>query len=148
MAAVRWKLQSFRNEVLLDPESANTVELAVLTASVPVRKLIRPTLAKGYIIPALHPAPETEPDHAETGLVTNQILLSHEQADLLVADLTGNNPNVLYELGIYHAFGEASIMVREETNRPNNRPPFDVQAYRYQSHRLLPMGLVTAITKQ
>jgi hypothetical protein len=34
-----------------------------------------------------------------------QVLLRLEQADILIADITDNNPNVPYELGGYHAFG-------------------------------------------
>lgn len=74
----------------------------------------------------------TTPDHADMGLVMNQVLLSLEQADLLIADLTGNNPNVLYELGIYHAFGKPYVAVKEE--HPGTEPektPFDIAAYRY-----------------
>lgn len=57
---VRRKLQAFRDEVLRHPELSEVVELTVLTAAVPVRRLIRPTLAKGCIIPALHSAPVTD----------------------------------------------------------------------------------------
>lgn len=100
----------------------------------PMRDMARlRRLTDAVVKPLLEPAGYvvSTPDHAETGLVTNQILLSLEQADLLIADLTGNNPNVLYELGIYHAFGKASILVREDTGHPADQPPFDVRAYRY-----------------
>lgn len=87
--------------------------------------VIRPLLEPyGYSV--------TTPDHADIGLVMNQVLLSLEQADLLIADLTGNNPNVLYELGIYHAFGKPYIALREETGQPAfDKTPFDVAAHRY-----------------
>ena len=74
------------------------------------------------------------PEQGEIGNVMRQVLLGLEQADILIADITGNNPNVLYELGIYHAFGKPAIIVKEEA--PEGTPavgtPFDIQEYRYQ----------------
>lgn len=46
-------------------------------------------------------------------------------ADIVVADVTGHNPNVFYELGIAHALGKRSLLLRQ----PETELPFDV---RYQ----------------
>lgn len=73
------------------------------------------------------------PDHANVGSVMDQVLLSLEQAELLIADLTGNNPNVLYELAIYHTTGRPCVTVRD-ASVPETREeetPFDIRAYRY-----------------
>ena len=39
----------------------------------------------------------------KSGLITAQIIQLIESANLIVADLTGHNPNVHYELGVAHA---------------------------------------------
>ena len=72
------------------------------------------------------------PDHADVGRIMDQVLLSLDQAELLVADLTGNNPNVLYELAVYHMTGRPYVTVRDTARAPDGeRTPFDIQAYRY-----------------
>ena len=72
------------------------------------------------------------PEKGEIGNVMRQVLLGLEQADILIADITGNNPNVLYELGIYHAFGKPCIIIKEEPKGAAIlATPFDLQEYRY-----------------
>lgn len=54
-------------------------------------------------------------------------------ADLVVADLTGANPNVYYELGIAHALGRRTILLAQDLEEV----PFDLRAYRvitYSTH--------------
>jgi nucleoside 2-deoxyribosyltransferase len=57
--------------------------------------------------------------------ITDAILEGILTSDLVVADLTGNNPNVFYELGFADAIGRNVIMLTQE-----ERMPFDVAAYR------------------
>lgn len=72
------------------------------------------------------------PDEGNIGSVMDQVLLYLEQADLLVADISGNNPNVMYELGIYHSFGKPSLIVKNSSQTAENeQTPFDIAAYRY-----------------
>ena len=72
------------------------------------------------------------PDSGDIGNVMRQVLLGLEQADILIADITGNNPNVFYELGIYHAFGKPSVIIKEEKGGAASEPcAFDIQEYRY-----------------
>lgn len=71
------------------------------------------------------------PDQGEVGSVMDQVLLYLEQADILVADLTGNNPNVMYELGVYHAFGKPYVVVKDKGDAAAEPTPFDIAAYRY-----------------
>ncbi len=48
-------------------------------------------------------------DIHEPGLITRQIIESVYTADLVVADLTGRNANVFYELAIRHAAHKPAI---------------------------------------
>jgi len=53
--------------------------------------------------------------------ITDAILQATLMSDLIVADLTGSNPNVFYELGLAHATGCDVIMLTQE-----RKIPFDV----------------------
>ena len=59
---------------------------------------------------------------ATPGTITQKMLSDLVGADVVVADLTGRNPNVYYELGIAHAFQKIVI-----TLGPDSGLPFDVQ---------------------
>jgi len=54
-----------------------------------------------------------------------KIITGIEEADLIVADLTDTNPNVLYELGVAHALGKPTILIAETVERL----PFDIRSY-------------------
>lgn len=58
----------------------------------------------------------------ESGQITTQIVTQLLNADLIIADLTGHNPNVFYELAIRHAFGKPFIQIGDKSERI----PFDV----------------------
>lgn len=62
----------------------------------------------------------------KSGSITTQIVSDLISADLVIADLTGHNPNVFYELAIRHAFAKPYIQLIEE----GEVIPFDVSAYR------------------
>ena len=54
-------------------------------------------------------------------------------SDLIVADLTGANPNVYYELGIAHTLNKKVILITQEIDEL----PFDLRSYRvvgYSTH--------------
>ena len=46
--------------------------------------------------------------------------------DLIIADLTGANPNVFYELGVAHALGKPVILITQNIDKL----PFDLEQYR------------------
>lgn len=55
------------------------------------------------------------------------------ESDLIIADLTGANPNVFYELGIAHSFRKPVILITQSIDDV----PFDLKSYRlveYSSH--------------
>ncbi|MFD2598633.1 hypothetical protein ACFSQ3_06675 [Sphingobacterium corticis] len=48
-----------------------------------------------------------------TGSINKQIIDKIVKCDLVIANLTGVNPNVMYELAIRHSFGKPVIMIAE-----------------------------------
>ncbi len=63
------------------------------------------------------------------GHVLNNVVRNLSESDIVIADLTGLNWNVAYELGIRHAMsGKGTIMVCEEDTK-NAGLPFDIQHY-------------------
>jgi hypothetical protein len=58
--------------------------------------------------------------------ITNDIWNYTKKAKLLIADLTGKNPNVFYELGLAHALGKPVILISESLTDI----PFDLRALR------------------
>lgn len=60
-------------------------------------------------------------EDASPGSIANAVILDVLNADLVIADLTGFNPNAFYELGLRHMTGKAVIHVIGE----QVRLPFD-----------------------
>ncbi|GFE79271.1 hypothetical protein GCM10011487_12710 [Steroidobacter agaridevorans] len=58
--------------------------------------------------------------------IVNDIWAYTRKAKLLIADLTGKNPNVFYELGLAHALAKPAILVAESIDDI----PFDLRALR------------------
>lgn len=72
------------------------------------------------------------PDVSEIGNIMHHVIRSCDRADLVVADTTGNNPNVLYEMAILDAMGRACIPVKFRIDEKEAEPmPFDRAQYRY-----------------
>jgi hypothetical protein len=67
---------------------------------------------------------EVVPAHriAEIGSITNQLLERIVSDDLVIADLTGLNENVMYELGVRHASMKPTIILAED----GTHLPFDM----------------------
>ena len=56
---------------------------------------------------------------SETGSITRQIIQRLIEADLVIANLTELNPNVMYELGIRHCSRKPTIVIaRDDVNLP------------------------------
>lgn len=72
------------------------------------------------------------PDEMPGGkLVAANLWEAIQTCDAVVADITGCNPNVMYELGLAHAAAKPTILI---TGEPEERLPFDVrhlQVFRY-----------------
>jgi hypothetical protein len=82
------------------------------------------------IIPVLEAAGFSEIVRAdqigEPGVITTQIIRHLVEDDLVVADLSGGNPNVFYELAVRHASRKPCVQLIAKTSRL----PFDVSAAR------------------
>jgi hypothetical protein len=63
---------------------------------------------------------------AETGLITTQVIQHIVDDPLVIADLTGSNPNVFYELAIRHAIRRPLIQISQK----DEKIPFDVAGMR------------------
>jgi len=61
-----------------------------------------------------------------SGSIMEQIRSAIQQSRLCIADLTGRNPNVLYELGIAQTLGKPSILMAQDIQDV----PFDIRQYR------------------
>ncbi len=94
---------------------------------------IRPTLRDdlGCIV-------ENADELHTTNQIIEDIFSQIRNADFLVADTTGKNPNVFYELGYAHALGKKVILLAQDAKDL----PFDVKGlrhiiYRSESHATL-----------
>ena len=61
-------------------------------------------------------------DDSRPGDITDQVIKALYDSDLVVADLSGNNPNAMYELAIRHSTGLPFIHISSDTSSI----PFDV----------------------
>ena len=58
---------------------------------------------------------------------------------LVIADCTGRNPNVFYEMGMAHTLGKPVILISQK----KKDIPFDIQHLRYLIYKFTPRGMVT-----
>jgi len=80
-------------------------------------------------------------DNAAPGNIMNQVWQDIRRSDVIVADLTEQNPNVFYEMGLAHALGKPIIMIKQ-TN--TGAVPFDVRNYKYGEYETQNLGLLQA----
>src|SRR4029453_5703155 len=59
------------------------------------------------------------------------------EADLVVADATGRNSNVFYELGITHPLGKPTVLIAQTTSDV----PFDLIHFRVLTYKADPQSL-------
>lgn len=65
--------------------------------------------------------------------ILKDIVVGISSADIIVADLTGNNPNVFYELGLAHAMNKKVIIITQAIDDL----PFDIKSYRAFQYSML-----------
>lgn len=76
---------------------------------------------------------------SRAGEIPEQIFRQLRDCPVVIADLTGANPNVMYELGLRHTTGRVTIQIGEK-----GRLPFDVAAIRTIMFKRTEAGLVQA----
>ncbi|PKM63373.1 MAG: hypothetical protein CVU97_00085 [Firmicutes bacterium HGW-Firmicutes-21] len=58
--------------------------------------------------------------------ILKDIVVGINSADIIIADLTGLNPNVFYELGLAHALNKKVIIITQDISEL----PFDIRSYK------------------
>jgi hypothetical protein len=76
---------------------------------------------------------------AVAGEITEQVFRHLFEDDVVIADVSGGNPNVMYELGLRHATGKLTIQIGEF-----GQLPFDVNTVRTIQFSRSPRGLSDA----
>lgn len=76
---------------------------------------------------------------ARAGEITDQIFRRLRDDDVVIADLTGANANVMYELGLRHSKNWFTAQIGEY-----GRLPFDINVVRTVMFSRSPMGLINA----
>ena len=71
---------------------------------------------------------ERADDQVLTMPILDKINDSIQNADVIIADCSGRNPNVFYELGIAHAQGKKVILI---TKDPINEAPSDIRHFEF-----------------
>ena len=61
-----------------------------------------------------------------TEMLISKIRGNIQEADVIIADCSGHNPNVFYEIGVAHALGKNVVLI---SGRPNEEVPTDIRAY-------------------
>lgn len=76
------------------------------------------------IIPAIGEKYDIKVAHREfeIGSINDRVVKSVYESDLVIANLTGTNPNVMYELAVRYSFGKPVIVIAEM----GTKLPFDV----------------------
>lgn len=69
--------------------------------------------------------------------IMDEIWTAMLNATLLVADCTGRNPNVFYEIGLAHAIGKATVLITQNADDV----PFDLRHRRYIKYVYTPRGM-------
>ena len=70
-------------------------------------------------------------------LITRDIWEKINRARFLIADLTGQNPNVFYEVGLAHALGKDVVLLTQTMTDV----PFDLKAMRCIVYAYTPPGM-------
>jgi SIR2-like domain len=63
---------------------------------------------------------------ARPGMIVEQIRTAIQQARVCVADITGSNPNVMYEVGMAQSIGKPIVLISQHAPEI----PFDIAAFR------------------
>ena len=71
-------------------------------------------------------------ENPSSGLIFDKIQKMVNEADIILADITGNNPNVMLEIGLALASGKIVYYIVDDKNKATI--PTDIQAYEWWSY--------------
>lgn len=69
--------------------------------------------------------------------VMSQVWSAIYNASIIIAECTGRNPNVFYEIGIAHTLGKSTILISQQADDV----PFDLRHIRYIAYEYTPRGM-------
>lgn len=72
-------------------------------------------------------------DLATPGDIMDQVWKDIRRSDVVLADLTDLNPNVYYEVGLAHALGKSTILIKQAGGAP---VPFDLHGHKHREYEL------------
>lgn len=98
-----------------------------------LKHLIKKSLGSDFAI-------ERADENRNPGAITPQMIASILEADLIVADLSGYNPNVFYELAIAHGYAKPTVHIQVK----GERPAFDIKDVRIVGYDMDPDELEAA----
>ncbi|MFH1891096.1 MAG: nucleoside 2-deoxyribosyltransferase [Candidatus Zixiibacteriota bacterium] len=78
------------------------------------------------------------------GSITQRVYNQISKADVIVAEMTGRNPNVFYEVGYAHALGKAVVLLAQDAKDI----PFDLKDYPHIIYAGRIAGLVPEVEKR
>lgn len=68
-------------------------------------------------------------DIASPGRITDQIVTELRECDFVIAEITNNNPNVMWEMGFAYAYNKPCVILRSK--EASKSPPFDIYDHRW-----------------
>jgi hypothetical protein len=117
----------------VDPHQAQKLEDIYSQWIKPCVESVEIPNSKGCKLTCHRADTETRPGDIIEHIVKNLV-----DADIVIADLSGRNPNVFYELGVRHAVGVGTILVADSLADI----PFDLRTQRAIPYRYDPSGML------
>lgn len=111
-----------KNCFIITPIGADGSEIRTEITGV-IESVIKPTLENEYNVKAAHLS-------LSSVQITKEIIEDIFNADLIIANLTGANPNVMYELSFAHALRKPVVHIIKD----GETPPFDINEQRYLNY--------------
>lgn len=115
---------------VITPVGAEGSEIRIEANGI-IKSVLEPLLSEKYEVKAAHLS-------LSSVQITKEIIQDIHKADLIIANLTGSNPNVMYELSLAHALRKPVIHIIKDGETPS----FDISVHRYISYKNNMLGVV------
>ena len=69
---------------------------------------------------------ERADEACSTQAIIHDIVGAIKAADVCIADITGRNPNVYYEIALAHSYGKRTIIIGQDISTPEHQVAFDI----------------------